>query len=160
MSAQSGCVIWWNPMTGRYKTHKMTAKVLLNRQSFPLVIFKPIVVIFGIFSWTLCRANFNFRRYLVQKNWNFNLRINAIVRDKVGWEWVRVVLAPSCLRHSAFWVGSSSLELSFRNLLIRCQQARERVQGAAIAIVRGRHHCTYLLRQMLPRRRPLSWNKL
>ena len=86
-------------MTGRYKTHKMTAEVLLNRQSFPLVIFKPIVVIFGIFSWLLCRANFNFRRYLVQKNWNFNLRINAIVRDKVqwvenGWEW--------CWRHLAY----------------------------------------------------------
>ena len=29
-------------------------------------------------------------------------------------------------------------ELSFRNLLIRCQQAREK--GAAIAIGRGRHH--------------------
>ena len=119
-------------MTGRYKTHKMTAEVLLNRQSFPLVIFKPIVVIFGIFSWLLCRANFNFRRYLVQKNWNFNLRINAIVRDKVQWvengwewcwrhlayvtqlsEWVRARLSSA---FAIFWSVASKPEREFRGL--------------------------------------------
>ena len=79
-------------------------------------------------------------------------------------EWGRVV-APSCLRHSSFLSG---LKLAWSQLSqvfdLLPTRSKER-EGAAIAIrqaaamLPGRH-CTLLLRQMIRRRRPLSWNKL
>ena len=145
----------WEIITCRYNTTTVLSFLKIIFNTFPLYL--------ECFSDYFAQQ-FSIRRYSQQKNWNFNLRINAIVRDKGAVQWRMGESAGAILLTSlqlSEWVRACHCSSPSSAFAIFWSVARKPERERGLPLPSGAPaivpvgHCTYL-RPTLRRQPPSS----